>query len=116
MLGGNNGVNAAAHVEIADHGHLPGLTGSHEIVEDPVDHVFVKRALVAEGPKVKLHRFEFEAQLIRHVLDADRSEVWLPRAWTYAGELGAFHADLVISPAPGIGKGFQLLAWLSQHA
>lgn len=48
MLGGDNSVNTAAHIEITDYRHFSRLTGLHEIVEDPVNNVFMERTLISE--------------------------------------------------------------------
>ena len=43
-------MDAAAHVEVADHRHLARPARLHQIVENLIDHRLMKRAFVAIGP------------------------------------------------------------------
>src|SRR5687767_5289645 len=99
----DDGVDAAADGEVALDGHLERLGRGDEIVEDPVRDVLVEGALVAVAPEVELERLQLDAELIRHVADADRRKVRLPRLRAEARELGAFEADLVAPPRRRIG-------------
>ena len=99
-------MNAATHIEVADHRHLARLTGGDQIVEDLVGNGFVKRAFTAVGPQIELERFELEADLIRHVGDADGGEVGLAGPWADASKLGALHIDFKVALGPRVGKGF----------
>ena len=58
-------MNAAAHIEVADHGHFARLARLNEIVENLVDHGFVESAFVAIGPQIELQRFKLDAELDR---------------------------------------------------
>ena len=102
----HGGVDPATHIEIAGHGHSAGLTGIDQIVEDLVGDGFMKRALVAVRPQVKLKRFEFDAKPIGYVGDTNRGEVRLAGSGADAGELRALHIDFKFSTGPRIGKGF----------
>src|SRR5262249_22016770 len=77
---------------------------------------FVKRSLVAERPEIKLERLELDAKFVGHEADADRREIRLAGARADAGELGAFHADLVVPPRPRVGKSLQLFGRMRRHA
>src|SRR5262245_24404865 len=61
VLRGHDGVDAAAHLEVAHDGHVLGSDGRHEIVEDAVRDVLVEVSLVSERPEVQLQRFQFHA-------------------------------------------------------
>src|SRR6185503_14005644 len=54
MLHFDDGVDPAAHEEVALDGHAPGREQRDEIVEDLVRDGFVERAFVAEAPQVEL--------------------------------------------------------------
>ena len=54
----------AAHREIPDDRHAPGLAGGDQIVEDLVRHGLVKDAAVAEFDQVVFQRLELEAELV----------------------------------------------------
>ena len=73
----DRGVDAAAHVEVADHRHPARPAGCDEIVENFIDHRLVKRAFVAIGPEIELERLELNADCVRHVGDPDGGEVGL---------------------------------------
>src|SRR5919108_5435984 len=47
-------VDATAHIEVTNNGHPSRTARLHEIIQYFIDDRFVKSALVAIGPKVKL--------------------------------------------------------------
>ena len=98
-------MDAAAHIEIADHGHLARPADGDQIVEDLIGHGFMKRALVAVGPHIELEGFEFDAKLIGHVGNANRGEVGLAGPGADTGKLGALHIDFKVALRPRVGKG-----------
>src|SRR5919109_3064497 len=53
-------VDATAHIEVTNNGHPSRTARLHEIIQYFIDDRFVKSALVAIGPKVKLQRFELD--------------------------------------------------------
>jgi copper oxidase (laccase) domain-containing protein len=99
-------VDAAAHVEVADHRHPARPAGCDEIVENFIDHRLMKRAFVAIGPEIELERFELDAEFIRHVVDSNRGEVGLAGFRADAGELWTLHINFIIALRARIGKGF----------
>src|SRR5262245_3810333 len=115
VLDRDHGVDAAAHVEIADHRHRFWTARVHQIVQDLVHNFLVKGSFTAKRPEVELERLEFDAQLIRHVANANRREVGLARARADTGKFRAFHADLVVPLGPRVGKGFEIFARNSRH-
>jgi hypothetical protein len=105
-------MNAAANIEIADHGHFMRLAGLNEIVENLVDHGFVESAFVAIGPQIELQRFKLDTELIGNVMDSDRGKIRLSRARTNAGELGTFHVNFIVAFRPRVGEGLELFTRL----
>ena len=99
-------MNAAAHVEIADHRHFARLAGSDQVVENFVGHGFVKGTLIAVRPQIEFERFELEANLIRYVGYEDRGKVGLAGPGADTSELRALHIDCKVAPRSRIGKGF----------
>jgi hypothetical protein len=108
-------MNAAANIEIADHGHFARLARLNEIVENLVDHGFVESAFVAIGPQIELQRFKLDTELIGNVMDSDRGKIRLSRARTNTGELGTFHVNFIVALRPWIGKGLELFTRLGCH-
>ena len=99
-------MNSTAHVKVANHGHFARPARLYQIVENLVDHRFMKRALVAIGPEIKLQRLELDAELIRRVGDSDRGEVGLAGLRADASEFRALHIDFIIPLRPRIWKRF----------
>src|SRR5439155_6092350 len=90
------GLDPAAHVEVPDHLDPARLGGRHEVVQNPVRHVLVERALVPVRPEVELERLELDQVLVGHVADADRREIGLAGPGAGTGELRHRHRDLVV--------------------
>src|SRR5262245_958102 len=76
----------AAPREGADHLEPARLNGLDEIVEQPIDHMFVKDPLVAKPLQIELERLQFHAQLRRRIGKRDRTEVRLARLRAQRGE------------------------------
>src|SRR5262245_8046360 len=71
VAGGHRRVDAAAHVEVAGHRHSARLASSNQIVENLIDHRFMKRALIAVRPQIELQRFQLDTVSIGHVANPD---------------------------------------------
>ena len=69
----------------------------HKVVENCVGDVFVKDALIAEGPQVKFQRLRLQYALNGDVFDGQRGEVGLTGGWANTGELLGAQLDGVIS-------------------
>jgi hypothetical protein len=108
-------VDPTAHHEVALDRQAARLRRGDEVVDDLVGDGLVERALVAVRPQVELQALELDAQLIRHVADAQRGEVRLARARAQARELRALEADLVIAPGVGVGKRLERARRLIGH-
>src|SRR5262245_32847483 len=112
MARGDDGVDAAAHVEVADHRHAPRCERSHEIVQNPVGDILVEVALSSERPEVELQGFQLDALVRGSVDNPDRREVRLAGARADTGEFRTLERDLVVPPGPWVGKGLQVAASL----
>ena len=79
-------------------------TGFHEVLEDPVDGVFVKDAEVTIGVNVEFQRFEFDAGFEGHVVNGNGAEVRELGFGTNSGVFRDFNRDFI--PGKLIGPGF----------
>ena len=79
----DDAVNTAARSEFARYLHPPRSARRHKVIQDAIDHVFVKDADVAVGLKVKLQTLQLDAEFVGDVFDFDCAEV----------RLGGFRAD-----------------------
>lgn len=115
MLGGDDGVDPSADLEVAHDRHLSGFDGTDQVVQDPVGHVLVEMTLVAKRPQVELQGLQFDAKKVRDVANCEGGEVRLPGLRAQASELGAGEMDLVIPPRLRVGERLQILGWLRTH-
>src|SRR5262249_17296515 len=111
----NDGLDTAAHPEVAYDLDPARCRHRDEVVEDAVRHVLVEGALVAIGPDVELDALELDQALVRHVAHADGREVGLACPGAEAGELGNLESDLVVAIRMRIGHHLQLLARAARH-
>src|SRR6476660_4859993 len=102
--GRDEGLDAAANREIADHRHAPRVDRVDQIVEDLVGDRFVKDALVAEFDQIVLQRLELDARGIGHVGDSDLAEIGQPRLGANRRKLRALNRDLVVALRARVGK------------
>jgi uncharacterized repeat protein (TIGR01451 family) len=115
VFGHHIGEDAAAHVELGGQPHEARIGGPHQIVEDAVGDVLVEVAFLAERPHVQLEALQFDAALVRDVVQIQGGEVRLAGLRAQAGEFGDFHVDVVIPIRLGVVEGFQGFAWLAGH-
>ena len=115
MLYSNHGVNPTANVKIPDDSHRSRMTGPDQVVEDPVDDVFVEGPFRAEGPKIKLKGFELDTQLVWDITDANGGKVGLSGARAHTSKLGTLHADFIIPTGTRVREGLQALTWHRGH-
>ena len=107
MFNGDAGGDASAGGEGGGQGHMAGVSGFDEVVEDLVGQGFVEYALVAVALQVQLEGFEFQTFLVGAILDGDGSEIGLAGFGAEAGELRAVDFDLVVPLRRRIIKCFQ---------
>src|SRR5262249_14319935 len=97
ISGADDGLDVAAHVEIALDVKFQRVAGRDEIFENSVDHVLMEDLHLAERIDVKLQRLQFYAAAVRHVADAQRGEVREVRERADRRELrrGEFDLDAI---------------------
>jgi len=115
VFGHHIGEHAATHVKFGCEAHEAWLRGSDQVIQNAVGDGFVKSAFVAERPDVKLEAFEFDAGLIRDVIQIQSGEIRLAGLGTQAGEFRDFHMDVEIATGLRVFKGFEGLAGLTRH-
>jgi hypothetical protein len=93
--------------ELRGHDCLAGRACFHEVVQNSVRDRFVEGALVPIGSKIKLERFAFDAQTIRHVIDVDPGKIGLTRDWANRSEIVRFEMNSVIPARRGIWESFE---------
>lgn len=100
----NGAAETAAGRKRAGHHGPFGPTGFHEVLQDPVDGVFVKDAEVPIGVNVEFQRFEFDARFEGHVMNGNGAEV---RESGFGTDRGVFrNLDRDLIPGKLIGPGF----------
>ena len=104
---GDDGVEAAARGPFGGEGHGAGFKGLDEVVEDAVGDVFVKDAALAKGLEVELVGFEFDAEFVGDVGEADGAEVGLAGHGADGGELRGDVLDFVVALEVGVGERFE---------
>jgi len=99
--------DSAPRGELRGHDCLAGRACFYEIVQNSVRDRFVERALVPIGSKIKLERFAFDAQTIRHVIDVDPGKIRLTCDWANRSEIVRFEMNSVIPARRGIWESFE---------
>ena len=87
-----------------------------QIVQNGIGHRFVKRALVAIRPHVKLQAFQLDVALVGNEVEHHRREVRLAGQRTQARELRNFHSHPVIALRRRVGESFEDLRGACGHA
>ena len=106
MGSGHRSVNAAADVEISDHGQFTRSTRGNQIIENLVNDRFVESALIAKRPKIKFQRLQLDAEFVGNIADFDGGEIGLTCARADTGELRTLHMNLIVPFRSGIGETF----------
>ena len=99
--------DSTARGELCGHDCLAGRACFYEIVQNSVRDRFVEGALVPIGSKIKLERFAFDAQTIRHVIDVDPGKIRLTCDWANRSEIVRFEMNSVIPARRGIWESFK---------
>jgi len=100
---------AATHIKISDDFAAKRIAGSHNVVKDLVGDVLVKNPLVAIRKDVQFQRLQFNDCGVGHVLDADRSKVWLSGSRAHGREFGTTDLHLVFASPVLIRKSLELI-------
>jgi len=95
--------------------HPAGLRDGHQIVQNQIGDVFVKRTVIPVLLQVEFQRLQFEAELIGNVGDRQRPEIRLAGFRTDGSEFRTDRFDLVISVRKLIGKRLQCVAKALGH-
>ena len=82
MFDDDHTVDAAACFPICCDLHVDRVAACNEIIEDLVGHSFVEDATIAEVEVLVLQRLEFNAYIVRDVLNGHCPEVGQARLWT----------------------------------
>ncbi len=107
MLGIDGDANAAPRRECRRDLAPARFEQLHKVVENCVGDVFVKDALIAEGPQVKFQRRRPQYALSGDVFDGERGEAGLPDGWANTGELLGTQRDGAIMVKMPIRESFQ---------
>src|SRR2546425_10488000 len=76
-----------AHVEVAFYFDAQRIAGFHKVFENHINRVFVKDLYLAKRVDVELQTLQFDATLVRHILDANPRKVRKVRKGTDASKL-----------------------------
>ncbi len=98
------GIDATAYVEVRVDAHEARVSRRHQVGQDLIGDRFVKRALIAVGPEVQLQRLQFEARLVRYILDFDGGKVGLSSERAQAGEFRGVDVNRVVALGIGVVK------------
>src|SRR5574340_791805 len=105
---GDGGLQPAARREAPDHGGGDGLARLHHVLKKAVHHVLVEDAEAAVSQRVHFERLQFQAKLIRHVVQRDRPEIRQAGLGAHGGELRNgdfdFVAGVLVRPRLDAGK------------
>lgn len=93
----NNGVDPAADKKIAGYLHLPRPDRLDEVIEDPIDDCLVEVPFIAVGPQIKFQGLQFNAFLIRDIIDRDGRKVRLSCFGAHATKFRTGETDFVIA-------------------
>jgi len=109
------GGDPAAHEPLGIDLQIPGIQQRDEVVQDPVGHLLVEGALVAEGPEVQLQGLQLHTRLVGNIADLEMREVRLPGQRAQACEFRAVEYDLIVPLGLGIFERLQILARPARH-
>ena len=115
LFGHHVGEDAAAHVEFCGEAHEARLEGGDQVVQDAVGDSFVEMPLVAERPDIQLEAFQFDALLVRDVIQHQCGKVGLAGFGAQAGKFWDLHMDMVVPQRARVGEGFQGFGGLRGH-
>ncbi len=100
----NRRLDVPAHVEVALDLDAQRIAGLHKVFEDHIDDMLVKNFYLAKRIDVKLQTLQFDAALVRRVLQPNRGKVGKIRERTNAGELWNVEFDLNLAAGKFISE------------
>jgi hypothetical protein len=96
VLGGDDRLDVASNVEIANDFRPARRADRNQVIQNSVDRCFVEEMLVAVAVQVELERLEFNDKAMRHITYVNSGEVGIAGSWAQAGELRAAELDQVV--------------------
>src|SRR6476620_722184 len=102
ILRGDDRLDIAANVEIADQLGPAGPAGQDELVEDAIHHGLVEDMLVAITVEIELEGAQLDNVLVGDESKVNRGEIRVPGERTETGELRTTELDQVISIGIGV--------------
>jgi hypothetical protein len=108
-------MDAAAHEEVGFDRHMARPHGLYEIVQDFVCNRLMERTLVPIAPEVEFEAFQFHAEFVGYVRDADCCEIRLTGLGTEAGEFRTIYLDIIIPARIRILKNLEFFGRLRCH-
>src|SRR3989442_309951 len=93
-----------AHVEVTFNIDAQRIAGFHKVFENHINRVFVKDFYLAKRVDVELQTLQFDATLVRHILDPNRRKVRKVREGTDASKLRHFKLNLDLAAGKLIRK------------
>jgi hypothetical protein len=112
---GDCGCDPAAGGELGDELHPAGFQNRHEILQNPVRHVLVEDALVAELLEIDLQTLQLDALRLRDVAKRKCPEVGLARLGADGRKLGADDLDRVVTAREFVLERLQNVAEILAH-
>ena len=100
-------LDISPNIEITFDFDAEWIASFHKVFENHVNDVFVKDLHVAKRIDVKLQTLQFDATLVRCVLQTNGSKVGKIREGTNAGELGNLELDLDLATGKLVGEGIE---------
>ena len=102
-----NRLDVPANVKVAFKLHTQGVTSPDEVLENNVDDVFMKDLHLSKRIDVELQTLQFNASLIRNILQANGGEIGKIGKRTDGSELGDLEVDLYLATRKLIGEGVE---------
>ena len=88
------GVNTTANIKFRKHAHVPGISCRDQVAENLVGDRLMETAFVPVGPVIEFQRFQFDAFLVRDVVEVYRGKIRLTGFWAQTSELGGVDLDV----------------------
>lgn len=115
MLRHHRGIQAPAYIETCREAGIPRCHGLHQIIQNLIGDRFVKGTLIAVGPHIEFQGLEFDAQLVRDVVEEKRGKIGLSGLGAQTAKLGHANTNGVVTVELRVGEGLQGLAGFARH-
>src|SRR4051812_27982797 len=110
VIGRHGGEDSTSDIEPRRQFEVARFGCGNQVVEDAVRNGLMKGPLIAIGPYIEFEGFQFDASLVRDVVQKQSRKIRLPCLWTQAAELRNFHMNKVVTLRTWIWKRLQLAA------